>query len=240
MKQKNFIDMYKRNFKGTFFGGFFDPQGTNFVVPFIWIGHIALLPLTLTFGAGIKTLIDFFTRREIPEETINAVDGAIDALDAESIRPLIESIAIYRNGAQSTSSKKLIQMLLHTIPGETIDATSKDLGRKKRELQEAQLGININPELRKRYRPSYIANLPLNEESQRQLDAYIAENRVHTNTQQLSKQKGVIKEYLGADHNYGKKMQQIICNYFFPPVTTVVAPQQSDDITALPPIISLN
>ena len=232
--KKNFIDIYKRNVQGTFLGGFNSGwekiYGIGVIVP---IAHFFLLPLTLTFGAGIKAIIDFFSRKEIPEETLSSVNNQVAALDAEGITPLIDEISKYKD-AKSTSSQKLIRML-HALPGEADSAMQAGIAKEKRALQEAQLGIDKNPELLNTYKDSYISNLPLDEVHQKRLDDYIQRNSEHCQTQQLSKQKVVVREYLGSEHNYGKRMQQIICNYFFPPApTVVVAPSKSDEITPLP------
>ncbi len=75
----------------------------------------------------------------------------------------------------------------------------------------------------------------LNEAHQKLLDDYIQKNNEHCQTQQLNKQTSVIREYMGAEYNHGKRMQQIICGYFFPPEPTVVVPDStSDKITPLP------
>lgn len=233
MKKKNFLDIYTRNVKGTFWGGFSEvflkiyPVGA--LVPII---HAALLPLTLTFGAAIKSLIDFFSRKEIAEETLNAVNDKIDALDEKSIEPLIREISTYKN-AKSASSQKLMSTL-NQIPHETHSVIQKAMKDKKRALQEEQLGIDKNPELLDMYQDNFIAKLQLNEVHQKKLEDYIQENDQHCKEQQLKNQKAAVKAYLGADHNYGKRMQQVICNHFFPPAAVSVAPQPTNEIRALP------
>lgn len=231
MKKKNFIDIYARNAKGVLWSF---PNVDTWL--YLWLPvtvvYTALLPLTATFGAGIKALIDFFSRKEIPEETLGSVDNQVAALDAEGITPLIDEIFKYKD-AKSTSSQKLIQRL-HAIPNEASAAMQAGMSEAKRTLQKAQLGIKKNSELLNMYKDSYISNLTLDEVHQKRLDDYIQRNNEHCQAQQLSMQKVIVREYLGAEHNYGKRMQQIICNYFFSPPTTVVTPSKSDEITALP------
>jgi hypothetical protein len=124
--------------------------------------------------------------------------------------------------------------MLTTISCKTNAAKLDASYRESQALQEAQLGIDRNPELRDVYKESYIINVKLDEAHKERLDAYIEKNNAHCDAQQLSQQKQVIREYLGAQHNYGKKMQQVICSYFFPPVPVVKAEPKPYEITMLP------
>lgn len=208
MGQKSLIDSYKRNAKGVFFGGFTVPN----------IYHIIFLPLTLTFGAGIKSLIDFFSRKEIPETSLDNAKHQIQDLDTDRTTLLIEEICRYKPEVQSNSSKQLIEDL-EQIALETQTAISTGYQDKKQQLQEEQLGIDKNPDLLNVYQSSYISNLVLDGTRQQSLDSYIEENQKRCKSQEFTRQKTIIGDYLSATHNTGKRMQHIICNFFSPAPT---------------------
>lgn len=62
-------------------------------------------------------------------------------------------------------------------------------------------------------------------------------NSSHCNGQKLKKQKDLLKEYLGAEHNSGKRMQHVIYDHFFftpAPVEIKNVSPSDRPITALP------
>lgn len=211
MKKKSFLDIYFRNAIGVL-KNILDIRMWSYGWP---IGA-ALLPLNLTFGAGIKTLIDFISRKNIPEETLSEVESKIDALDAETIIPVINAIASYYPNAKSISSKNLY-VALRTVEQIANWDLNTDIKTKKLALQKEQLGIDKNPKLLDMYKKSYIANLTLDEGHQKRFDDYAITQKAQRTTQGSSQIKTVIREYVSANHNYGKGMQHAICNYFFSP-----------------------
>lgn len=204
MNQKSLVDIYIRNVKGAFFGGFKVPEiyPIGILVP---VFHILLLPFTLTFGAGIKSLFDFFLRKEIAETSLSDAKHQIEGMD--NVTPLIEEI--YKYEPKSNSSKKLINDLTRIS-----DDTQTRYQDKKLELQKEQLGIHKNPNLLNAYKSSYISNLTLDESRQKLLDNYMEENQNQCKSEQLEEEKTIIGDYLSAKHNNGKRMQHIICNFF--------------------------
>lgn len=161
MKQKSLTDIYKRNFKDTFFGGFMVPS--EYPDGLAMIFHIVLLPFTLTFGAGIKSLIDFFSRKEIPETSLRDAEHQIKDLDSTTL--LIQEIFKYKPQAKSISSKQLIKDL-EQINLDTQTAITTGYQNKKQQLQNEQLGIDKDPSLLNVYQSSYISNLALDETRQ--------------------------------------------------------------------------
>lgn len=232
MKHKSLKDIYKRNFKATFFGGFTVPEIylIGVLVPII---HLVLLPLTLTFGAGIKSLIDFFSRKEIPETSLRDAEGKIPDLDTDNTTLLIQEIYKYKPQAQSNSSKQLINGLKQ-INRYTENAIATGYKEKKQQLQKEQLGIDKDPSLLNVYQSSYISNLALDETRQQSLDSYMQENKKHCKSQQLTREKTIILDYLSATHNTGKRMQHIICNFFSPaPRKQPLPPTENNTIKSL-------
>ncbi|MDI1351403.1 MAG: hypothetical protein PSV35_01325, partial [bacterium] len=206
MSRKNIWDIYSRNAKGFFIKGFPDPERWTIAWFPAAIVFLATSPLTLILGVGIKSLIDFFSRKEIPERKISSLSNKIQESDANTINTLVEKLSIYQ--AQSTSSKKLIQTL-HASSTETIQAITKGLKNKKEALQEEQ--FNSEPSFGR----FITVGGPLSQARQNTLENYNIANSSHCNSQKLKKQKDILKEYLGAEHNSGKKMQQIIYDHFF-------------------------
>src|SRR5580704_6373282 len=116
MALKDFFPLYWRNIKGTFFGGFRlmdDDNGefeANYAAGLAVLGHILLLPITLTIGALIKTLIDFNTRKPIPKEAIASKKDEIDHYDVTQMLEFINKISQY-NTPFSNSSAELLSKL---------------------------------------------------------------------------------------------------------------------------------
>ncbi|KTC71685.1 hypothetical protein Lbir_1540 [Legionella birminghamensis] len=207
--KKSFLDIYFRNARGVLRISF-DIE----LWKYAWPVCIVLLPFTLSLGAGIKTLIDFFSRKNIPETNLKAVDNHIATLDSD-INPLLETINTYSSHAKSLSSQKLCTSL-NKIEIEADSDLAKDINRKKQILQYEQLGIDKDPSLLDRYRKRFIANLKLDESRQKRLDDYNTQQTRHHITKRNNNMKAIIREYVSAPHNYGKAMQQTICNHFFP------------------------
>lgn len=231
MSPKQMLFLYGRNARGVFFGGFKLFAGTEYLAPLAWLVHLLLLPLTMTFGAFIKTCIDILSRKEIPSESMIQLDKKIDDLDNEHIEPLITKMSNYH--AKSKSSKKLNKTLkeLSTNAKDTIHVATAE---KKWALQIDQLKSEKYPDPLKVYIKKHIFELELDEKHQEDFNVYIIENTQNCTTQKFDKQKKEIKTYLEAEKNKGKKMQHIIYNHFFPlPVIEKPAEKQPDNFIAV-------
>ena len=205
-------DIYTRNVKGVFWGGFLDIDRWKHFTIIAALVHIVTLPLTVTFLAGIKTLFDFFTRKELPEDKINALNGKITALDSESIKPLISDMLQYT--PKSTSSQMLLKNL-QNVPNEASSVLEQAKKDKIRALQLNQLTTDLVPDPTKTYLEAAITGTKLDDKHQAQLDEYLKLNEAETQKQGLAKQKAQIGAYLNADENAGKYMQHVIHNHFF-------------------------
>ena len=209
MNLKNFFSLYWRNIKGTFFNGFVEP--ITYIGPLIWLGHIVLLPLTLTIGAGIKTFIDFFTRKPMPDESIKAKQNEIKSLDDQQIEELTKNISSYN--PHSNSSRMLLNQLAQLTIDERLVA-EREYAIEKRRLVLDQLGPNAE----QKYLASYIADVSLDVRHKEILKNYDAQNKAHLAEQKLTAQKNVICSYLGDKKNNGKKLMQVILGLFSPAV----------------------
>ena len=177
------------------------------------IFHIIFLPITLTIVAGIKTLFDYFTRKELPDEQLDQLISKVDTLDNDGIEPLIDKIVKYSSDSNASG---VLKTHLRSVSHEAYDAVQKAQIEKTSALKLAQLTTIQHPDPRKVYSYDYINKVKLDETHQKELDTFCAQNKTDCHTKKLVQQKTSIKEYLSADYNAGKKMQHIINNHFFP------------------------
>jgi hypothetical protein len=103
--------LFWKNVRGVFFGGYklADPlagENNHYLAPFAFLLHTALLPITLTLGAGIKTLVDIATRNTpVSSNQISQTSERIKQLDENEINDLAQVITQYH--PSSVSSKRL-------------------------------------------------------------------------------------------------------------------------------------
>ncbi len=219
MSPKEILFLYGRNVKGTFLSCLTQtPVDPYFEVKgYLLFFHLLLLPITLTFGAGIKTIIDVVTRKEQPPEKMAELNSKVAEVEEKKLKPLVKELLSYE--PKSNSSRALKQTLT-TIPQDEKSALDNDIRQKKWELQLSQLTSPEQPEPTSVYQKSYIANLELNESNIKKLELYNGERTIYYKQQAFEKQKSAVQEYLGAAKNAGKRMQNIIYFYFFPPKNT--------------------
>jgi len=130
---KYFANLFLRNVKGTFLKGFVPIDTYLFLL--YWIIHLALLPITLTLGAGIKTLIDYNTRKFVSNDIIEERKNKISQMNEKDMSELRSHFANY--ACQSNSSKMLLKLL------SDLDKLD-NLPPKKLEKQKEFITIYIN------------------------------------------------------------------------------------------------
>lgn len=122
MSLKYFFGLYRRNVKGTITGpdwlnktapekGYLTPEYFIKGLPgavFILL-HIVALPVSLTLGAGIKTLIDYFSRKSVSSTVITDVNNQIQNINQESFSNLETELRQYN--PKSNSSKRALALL---------------------------------------------------------------------------------------------------------------------------------
>jgi hypothetical protein len=231
MTRKSIWDIYNRNAQGVFLGGFTNIGQWKYLIPVVAILHIAFLPLTLTFGAGLKSLIDYFTRKELPQEKLESLNNKINELDNDNIQPLIDEMAHYT--PQSNSSKMLLKSL-QKIPAETASVLEQAKTEKIRALQLHQLTTGTVVDPTQAYLFTFITSTKLDETHQAQLDEFLKQNEAHVKKQELTKQKAQIQTYLKADENAGKQMQHVIHNHLFPALVVPKPPVEPKDMKIEP------
>jgi|GEM_PF-5325788 len=139
---KYFFNLWGRNIKGTFWGGFRiadsvlrSNEGTGALVTFLL--HIVTLPVTITIGAILKTLFDFFSRKALPARQIFQTRRDIKHMEQEKFDAFTERLASYP--AKSASSKQVLQQL-NTLRDEAESTFQEKSRTKKDRLALEQLG----------------------------------------------------------------------------------------------------
>lgn len=213
----NALRLYGRNARGIFFGGFVtnsnDSSG-DFSVGFIWIGHIVLLPLSITLGAFAKTLFDIFTRKEIPTEQIVELKNKINLLNEDKINRLASRVCALKDVVQSKSSHELCEQLIELsfLEHKAID---EGYNKKRLELILDQLTTKDTPNPLHKYNAKFIQNTLLDITHREKFDAYNQENKAECRKQKASIQYQLINNYLNDEKNAGKYLQHAIRNTVF-------------------------
>lgn len=105
-----FFNVYKDTVPKIFFGGFrLIPDVEDYTWLIRALLHLALLPISLTFGAGLFALVHALTRKPLPEEVVASDKEAFENLSDEDINKLSDKLDSLE--ARSNSSKKLIETL---------------------------------------------------------------------------------------------------------------------------------
>src|SRR3990167_4459335 len=76
----NKLALYGRNVKGTFFGGYLEASD-NYAAVLFNVFHTLLLPLSLTVGAGAKTVVDIATREPLTVGQVNEMLEQVKNMD---------------------------------------------------------------------------------------------------------------------------------------------------------------
>lgn len=215
MDKKYFFWLYLRNIKGTFIEGF-APLDWEYAAPMFWLGHILLLPITLTIIPFVKTLIDFFSRKSMTNDSIEIKKAEINNFDQSQMLGLLKSLSDYQPA--SNSSNYLYQEL-----SDVIVSKQEKLEKWRHEqaylLAVDQLGFKCIADAEEVFQPKYLAKLPLDEEHQRLLNTRCDEKENDLTTSLLQQQKKAITGYMDQEKNKGKKSLQVILGLFTPPAS---------------------
>ena len=111
-----YLSLYGRNVWGVLRNGFNFGLNAGYLAGFVWLGALALLPLTLTFGAGIKTIIDCYNREYTQDKTVlNSIPNSVKNMNEENIMLLCnQALQQEQESApfsRSNSSAKLFKQL---------------------------------------------------------------------------------------------------------------------------------
>lgn len=211
----SYLRLYGRNARSVFWGGFIDSGNSgNFLITGVWIGHIALLPLTITLGAFIKTLFDIFSRKEIPAQQFVELKTKINTINDDEIGELAAHANEWKNEVKSKSSHELCEQLIK------LDILNKNgiidgISKKRQELIIDQLTTEDTPNPQIKYTTNFIQTTVLDKAHLEQLKTYIQENEPVCHKQRTSLQRQLISNYLGEEKNAGKYLQHAIRNTVF-------------------------
>lgn len=212
--------LWGRNIRGDLTSGWVHGGSENYAAPIAWLVRLLFLPLTLTLGAGIKTLIDIFSRKELPQaemakmwNELNEIDNISDRMDT-----IVEALLHY--DPKSKSSVALCNKL-RDLSNNAHESMEKDLKNEEWRLKKAQLNSEELEVLQKHNTLNKaIPNSTLNAENIEAMKKYRQTAYVKAYQDIHKKEKEAIMDYLREDKNSGKKSEHIIYNALFPPVTS--------------------
>ncbi|MDP3268664.1 MAG: hypothetical protein Q8M40_06385 [Legionella sp.] len=196
---KKFSQIYVHNFKGVWSSvtGLWDmyPSG-----PLTVIVQFLLLPVTLTIGAVVKSLIDFFSRKTLNETVIETVQDKLNNMNDKEIRSVIKGIQKQHPYPHSKSSIFLLKELNNSEAKEYqithYPAKSQMLYKIIKKMKQPMTSqINDRPLYDERIDPDKHNIVTVEDANQRIL---------------ISRTK--LGLFLNESHNAGKKMQHVICD----------------------------
>lgn len=206
MTKINSTKIFAHNAVGTFFGGY-----RKYDDPIIWIVHSVLLPISVTVGAGIKTLIDVKSRHEINDEELKQIDQGLENLKGSDFDAFIYNVTQYP--AKSNASRLLITNLREERLREQAlidEYAAKEkyhfLENKLNEFKKVNEADNNLPYVRLEVN----THCSLTEDDKQILNDKIKPYIEQQENERRNKQRDLIKIYLHDEINAGKKMQHII------------------------------
>ncbi|MBA2656010.1 MAG: hypothetical protein H0U70_03395 [Tatlockia sp.] len=226
MTFNNFLDLWWRNFKGTFWGNRL-PELRSWPLGYVYIIHFALLPLTLTIGAFLKTLFDAWTREPILAGEIAGLKSSIESMDDEMLNKVCEELYATKevtnciisydepvHSVSSNSSKKLLEQL-QILDQVVSTKVTTELNKKKEELIITQLTTKLTPNPKEAYKESFIKSTELDEQNKELLESFRNKIQPQLSTEKGKFQRNYLIGYLGDEKNEGKRLQHIIKDSFF-------------------------
>jgi len=193
---KRFGIIYMRNVRGVL-------NGTTFFFPAFY-----LLPLTLTLGAGIKSIIDFATRKFLDSQSIENAKNTLHEISIEtsSLDKLFKEIL--KSHPQSHSSKKVQADLIR-------DRKSFEIGI-NRHIQN--LIIAKQNELNKKqaeglhHGARVVGSISSEQEKIEIKNAFYSSDDYQKLLDKFKQKiKGRLYIYINAKHNFGKSTHNKIC-----------------------------
>lgn len=214
----DFWSIYTRNAAGVL-SAFPEFEQDDYSYPLKIAPLLLLLPFTISIGALAKSVFDFFTRSEPVKKGHDNTQEKITGLDDAQFDNLLKKIYGYHNGAQSSSSKALIETLQKTPQNIKAKAEvaiqAKNQCLKGSQLKEKlhktgldALGNDLKP---KTIQQEVLEGEYLNEflNYQQSLTA-----NAHENT--TKEQRALIIDYYTSSHNRGKRLKNMIYSFFNP------------------------
>ena len=222
----SFFSIYWRNLKGVFFTpwqnlkavlqDFQDGSGNMplaAITSIIIIGYIALLPLTLTLGAVIKSLVDFFTRKPLRDTDFNYTVQLLQNSSDLAIELCAKTIS---SGEYSWPKSRSSYALLQGLVGVNEFRIRSDIENtvKKRRLDaepSALQGGDVNSS-RQALNDCRDVNssFKFTPEESAEITKAVNAERILQNQKNAVDHRAQLLAFFQAPHNTGKKMQHVI------------------------------
>lgn len=206
MRMKFGLKLFALNVKKILKGGFHIP-GDHLIGILMPVIHLVLLPVTLTFGALIKTVIEMNTREFPQDYEKDKIIEAVGVLDNNQFKAL-EQILQYAT-FQSIESREL-KKNLYKIDAHATFQLKKFVDEEKFNLQLTQLGDNAS----EKYDEYDISNVILNKENLSLFDKNCLNKKYELEKEKQIKCKNAIASYLHVELNEGRRMHQLIVGFF--------------------------
>lgn len=202
--------LYCENAKNTFYGGYINTNDAPYpTAPLFWLAHTALLPVTLTIGAGIKTGLDAMTRNELPEDELLNLEKQLTDMDNKQFDKVVNKIMTY-NPKSITSNQLRIDL----------DAVEQDTKLRLCELKgkiQIEFERTISEKICQRLGPdandltiNINSHYPFTPAEQAENDYKIRIGSIPIYEIKRGNQQKLIIEYLHNNINAGTKMEHII------------------------------
>ena len=204
----SFFSLYRRNVKGVW-NDLSDPSYgmDDYGMPIRFL----FLPLTLTIGAGIKSLIDYFTRKPLSPEEYEQTENKLSAMNEDDIEICAATISKNYPAPKSKSSNALIQLLISFVNEKVIRAeVQSQIEDRKLDSAIEHLkteGISISS------RPKCI--ISLSETDLEELDKRTPENLNAKKQEVAENKRDNLISFFTNPYNAGKKMQRAIMEATF-------------------------
>lgn len=206
--------LYTKNVKSTFFSGYNyrKDSATAYESPLVWILHTALLPVSLTIGAGALTFYELHNRNLLSEEQIKMLKLHLEELDPKQFDQMVLEI-IDRPVKFTKDIYDLTKDLQSELKIYNYEAGSlhQDLDVKLREdfkqLKEKQLLKEANQHLLPKNKITTI-QIELKQDDLNEINTSLSTIQQHQqiDIQKRIKQKELIISYINNNLNAGSEM----------------------------------
>lgn len=204
MNARYFLDLYLRNAAGVWSNGFVPLSDYGLIINLF---HIILSPLTLTFGAVIKTIFDCISRIYTPEADLKPIPEQIHKMNNEDMEQLTIKLKCEGYSPKSNSSILAFSKLSSD--------SQKDIALQEREEAIKQKKIKYilreNPGMNVRLLDlNNLDKYKFSDFNQDRLDK-LKNKPVAVGCEES---KNILLNYVQEENNNGKKLFQLIVGFF--------------------------
>lgn len=200
----SFTSLYRRNAEGVWYDL---PSLLNWypIGPLIVFIQVMLLPVTLTIGAGIKSLVDYFTRKPLFTEDYSSTADKLSIMTEDEIENCAEAISNKYPMPTSKLSNALIELLASSVDEGKIRAKVQSQIKARKITRATECfktqGISIS---------SATFDVSFSKAELEDIDKCTAENLSTEKQKNTQNKRDNLVSFFTAPHNTGKKMQHAI------------------------------